>query len=121
MFLASVLIGDGVEGNSSMQRPPPRDPATPWLIYDCTVDKLPDPTIYVIYDNTQCYPQFLVEYKTVDEGKKASAGGVERKFTPIVRKNPKPNPQEGPALEGNQDPRDTKEDQKPKGILKKST
>ncbi len=30
--------------------------------YDSTVDNVNDPSIYVIYDKAQCYPQHLILY-----------------------------------------------------------
>ena len=83
MFLANVLVGKPTVGKEDMPRPPPIDPEVPYELYDATVDQLPKPTIYVIYDNTQCYPQFLIEYVTVaSPEKKASKTGVIKR-TPV--------------------------------------
>ncbi len=62
MFVVKVLVGDWTRGDSSMVRPPPRDPNNPKVLYDSTVDNIANPGIYVVYDKQQCYPEYLIEY-----------------------------------------------------------
>ncbi|XP_078529399.1 protein mono-ADP-ribosyltransferase PARP12-like [Lissotriton helveticus] len=61
MFLARVLVGDFVRGKSSYTRPPQR-PYTQGTFYDSCVDKDPDPSIFVIFEKLQIYPEYIIEY-----------------------------------------------------------
>jgi len=64
MFFARVLVGKSVLGVSDYKRPPPLDPNQPHLgLYDTCVDDVASPSIFVVFDNVQCYPEFLIEYK----------------------------------------------------------
>ncbi|XP_054460679.1 protein mono-ADP-ribosyltransferase TIPARP [Anoplopoma fimbria] len=66
MFLAKVLTGRFTVGNPSMRRPPPinlRDPSSD--LYDSCVDNWVDPQIYVIFNDDQSYPYFIIHYEEV--------------------------------------------------------
>jgi len=64
MFFARVLVGMSVLGKTEYQRPPPLDPAQPHLgLYDTCVDDQHNPTIFVVFKDDECYPEFLIEYK----------------------------------------------------------
>lgn len=64
MFLARVLVGKSALGTSELQRPPPVDPSRPHgSLYDSCVNNTSKPDIVVIFDNDQCYPEFLIEYE----------------------------------------------------------
>jgi len=68
MFLARVLVGKSVVGNPELQRPPPVNPSRPHgSLYDSCVDSTSTPTIFVIFDNDQCYPEFLIEYELCEK------------------------------------------------------
>ncbi|XP_063786914.1 protein mono-ADP-ribosyltransferase TIPARP-like isoform X2 [Pseudophryne corroboree] len=63
MFLAKVLMGCPTVGQSSFVRPPPlsaEDPSS--LLYDSCVNKSQNPDIFVVFDNDQFYPYFLIKY-----------------------------------------------------------
>eukprot|EP00079_Xenopus_tropicalis_P022854 XP_012814840.1 PREDICTED: poly [ADP-ribose] polymerase 12 [Xenopus tropicalis] len=62
MFVARVLVGDYVTGDPTMKRPPPR-PGSATQCYDSCVDRLPDPTIFVVFEKHQIYPEYLLEYE----------------------------------------------------------
>lgn len=62
MFLAKVIVGTYVGGNSSTVRPPPRDPVKPHELHNSCVDQGQNPTIFVIFDNDQVYPELLITY-----------------------------------------------------------
>ena len=66
MFVAKVLAGSYTEGKSSYQRPPSKiDPGNPASdLYDSCVDKVSDPSIFVIFQNDQLYPEYVIEYST---------------------------------------------------------
>ena len=63
MFLARVLVGRYVKGDRDYSRPPPLDPAKPHGdLYDCCVDNDQRPSIYVIFESDQCYPEYVISY-----------------------------------------------------------
>lgn len=66
MFLAKVLTGRFTVGNPSMRRPPPISPRDPSSdLYDSCVDNWVDPQIYVIFNDDQSYPYFIIQYEEV--------------------------------------------------------
>ena len=63
MFLAKVLTGMATGGQSDYRRPPPLDPSDPLgRCYDSCVDNIHTPRIWVIFDSTQAYPEYAIEY-----------------------------------------------------------
>ena len=53
-------------GNPSMRRPPPLSPRDPSSdLYDSCVDNWVDPQIYVIFNDDQSYPYFIIQYEEV--------------------------------------------------------
>lgn len=62
MFVAQVLVGKMCIGNGSYVRPPPIDPQFPYDLYDTCVNNVGTPSIFVVFENSQCYPGFLIEY-----------------------------------------------------------
>ncbi|XP_077422235.1 protein mono-ADP-ribosyltransferase TIPARP [Vanacampus margaritifer] len=66
MFLAKVLTGRFTVGNPSMRRPPPINPRNASSdLYDSCVDNWVDPQIYVIFNDDQSYPYFIIHYEEV--------------------------------------------------------
>ncbi len=63
MLLARVLVGEYTLGDPEMVLPPPKHPSRPFELYDSTVDNEKSPTIFVIYDFGQSYPEYLIEYR----------------------------------------------------------
>ena len=65
MYVAKVLVGMSVKGNPKMRVLPKRnDPRNPELFYDTAVDDTDDPTIFVTFDDHQCYPEYLITFKS---------------------------------------------------------
>ena len=63
MFLAKVLTGLATGGASDLRRPPPLDPHDPLgRCYNSCVDNIYTPRIWVIFDSTQAYPEYAIEY-----------------------------------------------------------
>ncbi|XP_062860331.1 protein mono-ADP-ribosyltransferase PARP12-like [Trichomycterus rosablanca] len=60
MFVARVLVGSYTYGNSSMVRPPAK--TTGKDLYDSCVNNISDPSIFVIFEKHQIYPEFIIEY-----------------------------------------------------------
>ncbi|KAG8445262.1 hypothetical protein GDO86_010152 [Hymenochirus boettgeri] len=66
MFLAKVLTGRYVVGNHTMRRPPPLNPGSITSdLYDSCVDNFFDPQIFVIFNDDQSYPYFIIQYEEV--------------------------------------------------------
>lgn len=61
MFACRVLVGQYVKGESRYRRPPARDAAG--NLYDTCVNDVREPTIYVVFKQSQVYPEFLITYE----------------------------------------------------------
>nr|XP_020660102.1 poly [ADP-ribose] polymerase 10 [Pogona vitticeps] len=60
IFVAQTLVGDYTTGSQSMRAPPLREGDAVPRRYDSTVDNPRDPSIFVIFNDTQAYPQYLI-------------------------------------------------------------
>lgn len=60
MFVALVLVGEYTKGSSSYVRPPPKGSSR--TLYDSCVDNEGNPSIHVIFDKDQIYPEYLIKY-----------------------------------------------------------
>ncbi|XP_030072766.1 protein mono-ADP-ribosyltransferase TIPARP [Microcaecilia unicolor] len=66
MFLAKVLTGRYTVGNHTMRRPPPLNPGIMTSdLYDSCVDNYFEPQIFVIFNDDQSYPYFVIQYEEV--------------------------------------------------------
>ncbi|CAB4026988.1 poly [ADP-ribose] polymerase 14-like, partial [Paramuricea clavata] len=64
MYIAKVLVGESTIGKDGMKAPPSRnDRNNPGLQFDSLVDKINDPSIFVIFQDNQHYPEYLVSFK----------------------------------------------------------
>ncbi|XP_047678406.1 protein mono-ADP-ribosyltransferase PARP12-like isoform X1 [Tachysurus fulvidraco] len=61
MFVALVLVGEFTKGTSLLLRPPQKK-LKPGVFYDSCVDKETDPSIFVIFEKYQIYPEYVIEY-----------------------------------------------------------
>uniref|UniRef100_UPI00398F291D protein mono-ADP-ribosyltransferase PARP12-like n=1 Tax=Pristiophorus japonicus TaxID=55135 RepID=UPI00398F291D len=61
MFLARVLVGQFFKGRANYCRPPSKDGSFTNL-YDSCTDNISDPTIFVIFEKHQIYPEYIIEY-----------------------------------------------------------
>ncbi|XP_042156290.1 protein mono-ADP-ribosyltransferase PARP12-like isoform X1 [Oncorhynchus tshawytscha] len=61
MFVCWVLVGDYTRGKSDLRRPPPKGEGNP-TFYDSCVDNVLNPSIYVVFEKHQVYPEFLIRY-----------------------------------------------------------
>lgn len=65
MFVARVLAGHSVEVGTEhhgMVHPHLRDTRIPFDKYDSAVNNDRKPSVFLIYNSDQCYPEFLIEY-----------------------------------------------------------
>lgn len=63
IFVAKVLTGEFTVGRPGLKAPPLRDQAgtgAPPRRYDSVVDNPQRPGIFVIFNDTQAYPQYLI-------------------------------------------------------------
>ncbi|XP_074434164.1 protein mono-ADP-ribosyltransferase PARP10 isoform X2 [Larus michahellis] len=60
VFVAKVLTGEFAAGGRGLRAPPLRDGAGPPRRYDSVVDDPRRPAIFVIFNDTQAYPQYLL-------------------------------------------------------------
>ncbi|KAL6030197.1 hypothetical protein STEG23_030450 [Scotinomys teguina] len=63
MFLARVLVGDFIRGNAAFVRPPAKDGRSN-AFYDSCVNSMSDPSIFVVFEKHQVYPEYLIQYST---------------------------------------------------------
>ena len=74
MFLAKVLVGSYTTGHSSYRRPPPKNPSDPASdLYDSCVDNQANPTIFIVFDTDQLYPEYIIQYSTMPQTALATA------------------------------------------------
>ncbi|KAM9351797.1 protein mono-ADP-ribosyltransferase PARP12 [Symphorus nematophorus] len=60
MFVTLVLVGEYTRGSSSYVRPPPKGNGK--ALYDSCVDRESNPSIYVVFEKQQIYPEYLIKY-----------------------------------------------------------
>ena len=60
MYLARVLVGQYCVGNSTMKVPPQKNPLKPEILYESVVDNQLNPSIFVVFYDNQCYPEYLI-------------------------------------------------------------
>ncbi|XP_067379691.1 protein mono-ADP-ribosyltransferase PARP15-like isoform X2 [Channa argus] len=63
MFVARVLTGSYTVGQSTMKVPPPHNDQQPHDRYDSLVDKIDNPSMYVVFHDSQAYPDYLITFK----------------------------------------------------------
>ncbi|PVD35527.1 hypothetical protein C0Q70_02490 [Pomacea canaliculata] len=59
MFLGRILVGQYTLGDPSYTKPPVRDRRR---LYDSCVNDVSKPSIFVIFDLAQSYPEYLIQY-----------------------------------------------------------
>jgi len=63
MYLARVLVGQYCVGDSTMKVPPPKNRSRPEILYESVVDNQGNPSIFVVFYDNQCYPEYLITVK----------------------------------------------------------
>ena len=61
MFVGRVLVGRMCQGRPDMRKP---EKDMLGKVTHTAVNNLDKPYIFVVFDNTQCYPEYLIEYST---------------------------------------------------------
>ena len=72
MFMARVLVGMFTKGEPSYKTPPVREGLK---LFDSCVNDVDNPTIFVIFDLAQSYPEYLIQYEKVEEGPVVGGAG----------------------------------------------
>ena len=62
MYLARVLTGEYTRGGSGLRVPPAKDPSNPAVLYDSVVDNVQNPKMFVIFYDSQAYPEYHIEF-----------------------------------------------------------
>ena len=63
MFFARVLVGRSAVGRSDYRTPPPLEPSDQFgRCFDSCVNRPIEPSIYVIFNSAQSYPEYIIEY-----------------------------------------------------------
>uniref|UniRef100_A0A3B3CK10 Poly [ADP-ribose] polymerase n=1 Tax=Oryzias melastigma TaxID=30732 RepID=A0A3B3CK10_ORYME len=62
MYLCRVLTGDFTPGQQNMIAPPPKSSGSIKL-FDSVVDRMANPSMFVIFHDTQAYPEYLITFK----------------------------------------------------------
>ncbi|XP_062900703.1 protein mono-ADP-ribosyltransferase PARP10 isoform X1 [Mobula hypostoma] len=60
VFVVNVLVGSYTKGDVKMKTPPLKENSNTLLRYDSLVDNCDNPKIFVIFHDTQAYPQYLI-------------------------------------------------------------
>ncbi|XP_054032652.1 protein mono-ADP-ribosyltransferase PARP14 [Dryobates pubescens] len=63
MYLARVLTGKYCLGRKGLITPPPKHSSDPTDLYDSVVDCVNAPTMFVIFNDIQAYPEYLITFK----------------------------------------------------------
>ncbi|KAG2459583.1 PAR14 polymerase, partial [Polypterus senegalus] len=62
MYLSRVLTGEFTLGNASYIVPPSKNTANPTDLYDSVVDNVQSPKVFVIFNDAQAYPEYLITF-----------------------------------------------------------
>ncbi|KAM8933425.1 protein mono-ADP-ribosyltransferase PARP14-like [Pelodytes ibericus] len=62
MYLARVITGVFCTGSGGMIMPPAKNPANPTDLYDSATDNPVRPSMYVIFNDVQAYPEYLITF-----------------------------------------------------------
>lgn len=65
MFVVRLLVGKYTKGSPDYRRPPSKDGGD-INFYDSCVDNVHKPSIYVVFDKAQIYPEYLLQYRDDD-------------------------------------------------------
>ncbi|PFX27315.1 Poly [ADP-ribose] polymerase 15 [Stylophora pistillata] len=63
MYLSRVLVGEFTLGKQGLLTPPAKNPNDLTDTYDSVVNKIPNPKIFVVFYDWQCYPEYLITFR----------------------------------------------------------
>lgn len=62
VYLARVLVGDYCQGHPGFLQPNQKEPNKSTILYDSVVDNISIPTIFVVFNVAQCYPEYIIRF-----------------------------------------------------------
>ncbi|MFT7796060.1 poly ADP-ribose polymerase 14-like isoform X1, partial [Arapaima gigas] len=62
IYLAKVLVGDYTQGSPGLVVPPEKGTGNVADLYDSVVDNRNNPQVFVIFSDTQAYPEYLITF-----------------------------------------------------------
>ena len=62
MYLSRVLVGQYCKGAQTMSAPPPKNSSQPEILFDSVVNDTGNPTIFVVFSDDQCYPEYVIKF-----------------------------------------------------------
>lgn len=93
MFIARLLVGEYTQGFPDYRRPPFKDKECINL-FDSCVNNVAKPSIYVIFEKQQIYPEYLLQYKVPNGfGASTKPKAVVQQAPPPVKPAPQTTPQ----------------------------
>ncbi|XP_078259602.1 protein mono-ADP-ribosyltransferase PARP14-like isoform X2 [Rhinoraja longicauda] len=63
MYRARVLTGVFCQGQGGMFTPPAKNSSNPTDLYDSVVDDVNNPSMFIIFNDIQAYPEYLITFK----------------------------------------------------------
>ncbi|XP_058630360.1 protein mono-ADP-ribosyltransferase PARP12-like [Onychostoma macrolepis] len=87
MFVCRILVGSYTKGESSYLRPPSKDGGDT-VFYDSCVNDVFDPSIFVVFEKHQIYPEYLIEYRDSSGFDSTIRPAVARPTVPVRRHVP---------------------------------
>lgn len=63
MYLSRVLTGEYAKGKSDMRVAPQKPGGASHELYDSVVNDVGNPSMFIIFNDTQAYPDYLVAFK----------------------------------------------------------
>lgn len=63
MYLARVIVGEYTVGKQGILTPPAKRTNDLTDTYDTVVDNVSNPSIYVVFYDWQCYPEYLITFQ----------------------------------------------------------
>lgn len=64
MYLARVVVGFYALGHKGLLVPPPLSTQQPEVLFDSVVDNTANPNVFVVFRDSQCYPEYLITLRT---------------------------------------------------------
>lgn len=92
MFIARLLVGEYTQGFPDYLRPPFKDKEGINL-FDSCVNNMVKPSIYVIFEKQQIYPEYLLQYKVPNGFGASTKLKAAPKAPPPVKPAPQTTPQ----------------------------
>ncbi|XP_031694394.1 protein mono-ADP-ribosyltransferase PARP15-like, partial [Anarrhichthys ocellatus] len=62
MYLSRVLVGDFTKGKAGLITPPSKNTGSAADLYDSVSDDSSNPTMFVIFNDIQAYPEYLITF-----------------------------------------------------------